>query len=110
MTTTVGQRIRELRLAGHLTQRDLAEQVGVSVPHVSKIEAGAETASDDLLVRLAAVLNTDPDGLLLLAERVPEELRQVAQSKQGLAVQFFRKWKSGEISDDDVRRLVGEDK
>lgn len=106
--TSVGQRLRELRLAAELTQRELAAVVGVSVPHISKIEANIETASDDLLVRMAAALEADPDELLLLAERVPEELRRVAQSKKGLAVQFFRKWRSGEISDDDVRRLVGE--
>ena len=65
-----------------------------------------ETASDELLVRIADVVDCDPDALLLLAERVPEAIREVAQTKQGLAVQFFRKWRSGEITDEQVRGLV----
>lgn len=107
--TTVGQLIRDRRGAAKLTQRELATQVGVSVPHISKIEADVETASDELLRRIAVALDTDPDEMLLTAQRVPDAVRQVTQDKQGLAVQFFRKWKSGEITDADVLRLVERD-
>jgi len=108
--TSLGERLRELRLAAGLSQRRLAGKVDVGFPHISKIEAGLETPSTDLLRRLAEVLGVSGDELLLLADRVPDEMRLQAQSRPDLAVQFFRKWRTGEISDDDVRNMIEGDR
>src|SRR5579863_1393461 len=61
---TLGQRLRELRLAAGLSQRELAARVGVSFPHISKIEADRERASTDLLERIAKEVKCDPDELV----------------------------------------------
>jgi transcriptional regulator with XRE-family HTH domain len=106
---TLGERLRELRLAAGLSQRELASRVSVSFPHISKIEGGTETASDELLVRIAGEVGVDPDELLLAAERVPEILRQQVIDKPQLALQFFRRWQAGEISDEQVAGLARED-
>ena len=95
--TSLGERLRTLRLAAGFSQRSLASKVDVGFPHISKIEAGLETPSTDLLRRLAEVFGASADELLLLADRVPDEMRQQAQAKPELAVQFFRKWRTGEI-------------
>ena len=83
--------------------------VDVGFPYISKIEAGVETPSADLLRRLAVVLGTSSDELLLLADRLPDEIREQARARPDLAVQFFRKWRTGAISDDDVRKLIDGD-
>ena len=45
-------------------------------------------------------------GRQVLADRLPEELREVVAAKPKLAPQFLRCWKAGRISDDQVRRLI----
>lgn len=106
--TNLGQRIKQARLDARLSQRGLAELVGVSFPHISKIEAGREPASAELLTRIADATGINPDELLLLADRLPDELREVVLAKADLAPQFLRKWKQGGISDDDVRALLND--
>jgi transcriptional regulator with XRE-family HTH domain len=106
---SLGARIRELRLAAHLSQRALASRVGVSFPHISKVEAGREPASADLLERIAEAVGANPDELLLLADRLPDELREAVAAKPDLAPRFLRRWREGHISDDEVRRLIGDE-
>lgn len=104
----LGRRIRELRLEAGLSQRALAERVGVGFPHLSKIEAGKETASSDLLMRIAEAVGVEPDELILLAGRIPDDVSGVLLEKPDLASLFFRKWRKGEISDDEVRGLLSQ--
>ena len=61
----LGQRIKKERLALGMTQRDLAVAVGITVPYVSKIEAGKETRTEEKIVKIAEVLGLNPDELIL---------------------------------------------
>lgn len=68
----IGQRIRKIRKAHRLSQEMLAEQVGISITHMSHIETGNTKLSLPVLVDLAAVLGVRTDDLLYdesLAER-----------------------------------------
>jgi len=51
-----GQRLRELRLARNLTQRQLAEGCGSNSPFISNLERGVKIPSLSMLIRLAAAL------------------------------------------------------
>jgi transcriptional regulator with XRE-family HTH domain len=104
--TTIGARIRALRVDAGLSQRQLAAKVEVGFPHLSKIEAGKETPSADLVQRIADSLNADADELLLLADRIPEELAEVVMEKRDLAPLLLRKWKAGAITDEQVQELL----
>ena len=68
---SVGRRVAELRAAAGLTQADLAEQVGVSIQYLQRIEAGAENLTLRSLVRLANVLETEVGELLRPATSPP---------------------------------------
>ena len=89
---TIGQRIRRERLERDMTQRDLAQQVEVGVPHISKIEAGRENPSDDLLERIAAALRLDVEELLLVARRVPQSYLERMAAEPEQALEFLRTW------------------
>lgn len=102
----VGDLIRERRKELGVTQRALAEKVGKTFPHISKVESGTERASDELLIEIAQVLDMDRDGLLLAADRLPEDLAQTVLDKSDLAPAFLRSWQSGEITDEQVGRMV----
>lgn len=56
--------IRELRKGRGLTLEQLAEMVGVSVPHLSEVERGKKNLNNHLLVRLSGALNVRPEALL----------------------------------------------
>lgn len=105
---TLGERIRQARKATGLSQRDLAQRVGVSFPHISKVEADKEPASPGLLARIADEVGIEPDELLLLAGRVPSELSEVVVSKHALAPRFLRSWKAGRITDEDVEAFLNQ--
>ena len=91
-TELIGQRIKRERLNRDMTQRNLAEMVDVGVPHISKIEAGRERPSDELLRKIAEVLGCDADELLLAARRIPEEVMdKVAADPVGF-LEHLRQW------------------
>lgn len=60
----IGQRIRKIRKAHGLSQEALAEQVDISVTHMSHIETGNTKLSLTVLVDLAAALEVRTDELL----------------------------------------------
>lgn len=53
----VGLRVSEIRVRRGLTQRELAEQLGVSDKYVQQIEAGTQNLTIKSLVNLAVVLD-----------------------------------------------------
>jgi transcriptional regulator with XRE-family HTH domain len=75
-----GDRVRELRLARNLTLRDLAGKVGVDFTYISKIEnqklSFGEYPSEELIRKLAKALAADADGMLILAEKIPKQIKK----------------------------------
>ena len=63
----IGQRIRKYRKAYNLSQEQLAEQVEISVTHLSHIETGNTKLSLTVFVNIANALNVQTDALLYAA-------------------------------------------
>ena len=59
VTHGVGRRIAELRADAHLTQEQMAEQLGVSLKYVQRVEAGRENLTIRSLVRFANILGVE---------------------------------------------------
>jgi PAS domain S-box-containing protein len=77
---TFGQRLRELRKAKSMTQRELAEKTGISFAYVSKLETGVmPPPREKIILTLAKVLDVndaDMDELFGLAKKMPSDLRE----------------------------------
>src|SRR5580698_9333944 len=77
---TFGERIRQLRKGKGLSLRALAAKVGVGFTYLSRVETGRMTygdyPSEALIGKLAVALDADEDDLLVLAEKIPEAIRQ----------------------------------
>jgi len=77
---TFGERLRDLRKAKGLSQRALADLVQINFTYLSKIENEkldfAQFPSEKLIRSMAAALDADVDELLLLAQKVPDEIKQ----------------------------------
>ena len=85
---TFGQRIQRLRRDRHVTQRQLAAELGLDFTYLSKLENDrGEPPGEETVRKLAAILQPDDEEeLLALAGKVPAELRMRAQRD----VQFAR--------------------
>lgn len=75
-----GERVRELREQQDITQKELAQRLDVSASYLNKVERDrlhfGDYASENHNPKLAEELEADEDELLLLADKVPEEIRK----------------------------------
>lgn len=112
---TFGERLRELRLAKHLSQRDLAEKVaarlrdedrrGFDFTYLSKIENNRlPPPSTAAILQLAAELEADSDELLALAGKTPPDVGDELRRRTGARV-FFRSATNQNLSEEDWLKL-----
>lgn len=62
--TTLGERLKQERLAKGYTQKQIADAIGVTYNAVCNYEAGSREPSVDLLVKLCKVLDVSADYLI----------------------------------------------
>jgi transcriptional regulator with XRE-family HTH domain len=70
---SLGDYLKEQRLAARLSLRQLADQVGVSNPYLSQIERGLRRPSAEVLQQLAKALRISAEQLYLRAGIVSPE-------------------------------------
>jgi len=113
---TFGTRIRELRLAKHLSQRELAEQVairlkeddrrGFDFTYLSKIENDRlPPPSTAAILQLAAALDANSDELLALAGKAPPDMGETLKKSAG-ARAFYRSATNLNLSEEDWKKLI----
>lgn len=61
-------RVRELRTAAGMTQQALAEQLGVTIPTVSKWELGQRTPELEKVFRLSLIFGVPIDQIVTRTE------------------------------------------
>ena len=88
---TFGQRIRRLRKLKGITQLELANAIDRDFTYVSKFENGktVRPPSESTIRKIAAVLDTNAEELILLANKVPQNLQETIV-QDTLAVDFLR--------------------
>lgn len=62
---TIGKRIKRRRNQCQMTQEKLAELCNVSEQYISNIERAVSDSSTEVIMRLAAILDTTPDEFLV---------------------------------------------
>lgn len=72
MTTEIGELIKNLRDIRGITRSELAEQAGVSISHLEKIEAGHRSPGMGTFVRIMVVLDVNI-GLSSIGNTVQEQ-------------------------------------
>jgi len=103
-----GERVRELRKAQGMSQRDLAERADIDFTYLSKIENGRiEPPSEDAIRRIAYGLDANPDELILLAHKFPSDLAQEIGTLS--RVTALRRELAGDFnSAEDFRKAFGQ--
>lgn len=115
-TTTFGERIRELRKAKALSQRELAARVearlrgqdhgGFDFTYLSKIEnKRLPPPSTQAILALAGELDGDADELMALAAKAPADVGETLRSSPGARV-FFRSAVDLNLSEEQWSQLT----
>ena len=65
----MGNKLKSLRIEKKLTQKQLADRVGVAISAVSSYESGSRYPSYDVLVRFAHIFHVSTDYLLGITDR-----------------------------------------
>jgi HTH-type transcriptional regulator, competence development regulator len=77
--STFGETIKKARLEKKLSQRALAEKIGINFTYLSKIEVGElDPPAEDKIYLLAEFLDLAADDLFALAQKVPREIAALA--------------------------------
>lgn len=104
---TFGETAKRLRKERGISQRDLAEQVGIDFTYLSKIENDRmEPPSEDTIRRMAEALNTNPDELLVVADRFPSDLADALKDTETIGA--LRRSLDGDFgSFEDFKKALG---
>jgi len=87
MAQHVGQLIRQARQVRGISLRGLAAQIGIHFSHLSKVENGQDQIGRDALLRLAELLQLDPDLLLGEAGHQTRPFRVLGDVAAGIPIE-----------------------
>lgn len=102
---TLGQQIRNARLAADLSLRELARRIERAPSYVNDIEHDRRVPSETVLADLAAHLNLDFDQLLATAGRVGEGAKKYMKS-QPMAGMLLRTVSDAEFGERELKTLI----
>lgn len=86
----MGDKLKSLRTEKKLTQKQVADQIGLAISAVSSYESGSRYPSYDVLVRLAHIFHVSTDYLLGMTDKRnidvtglgDEEIELISQLRQ----------------------------
>jgi transcriptional regulator with XRE-family HTH domain len=102
---TLGDILREGRLARQRGLRELARELDITPSYLSDIENDRRVPSEDVLRKLAAGLDLDADELLAQAGRFGEEAERFMKRNPSVGV-LFRRITENKLGEDEIQKLV----
>jgi transcriptional regulator with XRE-family HTH domain len=107
MVMSLGASLRTRRQALHLTQRQVADRVGIHFTYISKLEHDRWTVppSEAVIRRLAEVLEGDAERWLELAGILDGPRLQALAAHNRVASRVLRRIQTGRITPDQWKRL-----
>lgn len=89
-----GEYLKKVRQSNKMSQRELAQHVGVDFTYISKIENDAMPApSEETIKKIASALDEDANKMILLAKKIPTDFQEVIHQHEELPA-FLRKARS----------------
>jgi len=105
-----GKKVRELREAKRTTDpkftlRQFAVAVGISPTFLSKVERGEfDPPAADKIIKMAELLDVDPDELLALANKFDPELEKIIKERPTALPDLLRTVRG--MSEEDLRKIT----
>ena len=105
MAKTFGQSLRELRRSKDVSQRDLAEKVGVDFSYISKLENDRlPPPAADTIVKLCKELGVPADELLASTGKMPTDVK-ARLSTSTAALEFVREAHEMNLTENEWKTL-----
>lgn len=102
-----GKKLKAFRLEKEISQRKLAELVGIDFTYISKIESGTmDPPAEDKIIKMAEVLGEDPDIMLVAAKKVPKELQKIITENKEIPVFLRRASNLSSNQWEEIRRII----
>ena len=101
-----GFTLRELRRAAKLTQRELANRIGVDFSYISKIEnQRLPPPSADTIVEICRALEVKPEELLALTGKIPTNVHRTLSGSR-VAQEFLSEIHEMDLTDEEWKIMV----
>lgn len=101
-----GEVFRARRRDAGLSQRDLAEQVGLDFSYISKIENDRIPApAADTIVTICRALSIDPAELLALTGKIPSDIQKIISTNE-IAQEFLREAQQMSLTNEEWEELI----
>lgn len=108
MADTFGQILRNLRRSKGISQRELAEKVGVDFSYISKVEnERLPPPSADTIVKICEALAVPPDELLATTGKMPTPVKEMVSTSPS-ALEFMREAQAMGLTDQEWQKLTGQ--
>lgn len=105
MAQSFGESLRQLRRSKGVSQRELAEKVGVDFSYISKVENDRlPPPAADTIVRICDALGVKPDDLLALTGKMPSDVKEMLSASPA-AQQFIRQAQEMKLTDEEWQML-----
>ncbi len=83
------ENIKKLRQQQHMTQKELAERIGISKAMISAYETEMRYPSYDVLIKLATIFNVTTDFLLGLEKQNTVDITDLDEEEIQVVVNFI---------------------
>ena len=83
------ENIKKLRRQQHMTQKELAERIGISKAMISAYETEMRYPSYDVLIKLATIFNVTTDFLLGLEKQNTVDITDLDEEEIQVVVNFI---------------------
>ena len=106
MNETFGSKMREKRRSVGVTQRDLADRIGVDFSYISKVENDRlPPPAADTIVAICKVLNIEPEELLAIKGKIPSDIQETISTKKS-AQEFLRQAQRMNLSESEWEAML----
>lgn len=106
MEKTFGQILKAIRREKEVSQRELADKVGVDFSYISKIENDRlPPPSAETILKISEVLKIPSEALLVSSGKVSLEIRDVISSSME-AIKFMNEAKKLNLTEDNWKTLI----
>ena len=87
----MGDKLRSLRIEKNLTQKQVAERIGLAISAVSSYESGSRYPSYEALIKLAYMFHVSTDYLLGITNKRSIDVTDLEDSEIELIAQLVDK-------------------
>lgn len=94
----MGNKLKTLRIENKMTQKQVADRIGLAISAVSSYESGSRYPSYDVLIKLANMFHVSTDYLLNMTSKRTIDISDLSEDEIELISQLVNKLRQNNIT------------